>query len=146
MAHHVDARKDGADGMLLPPARTIGFNPKLTINDSLLAQSYVECYDVSYPEALVRIGDEVRELRQHLENDGCYELHGIGVISLNGEGRYEFEPCEAGVLTPSLYGLSGFEMQSLRELNERQDKEVEDKLHSTKLLDIDQDSDRECLQ
>ena len=138
MAHHVDARKDGEDGMLLPPARTIGFNPKLTINDSLLAQSYVECYDVSYPEALVRIGDEVRELRQHLENDGCYELHGIGVISLNGEGRYEFEPCEAGVLTPSLYGLSGFEMQSLRELNERLDKESENKLHGTKLLDIDQ--------
>lgn len=116
MAHHVDARRDGADGMFLPPARTIGFNPKLTINDSLLAQSYVECYDISYPEALRRIVDEVRELRQHIENDGYYELHGIGVISLNSEGRYVFEPCEAGILTPSLYGLSGFEILSLREI------------------------------
>ena len=106
----------GADGMFLPPARTIGFNPKLTINDSLLAQSYVECYDISYPEALRRIVDEVRELRQHIENDGYYELHGIGVISLNSEGRYVFEPCEAGILTPSLYGLSGFEILSLREI------------------------------
>ncbi len=138
MAHHVDARKDGADGMLLPPARTIGFNPKLTINDSLLAQSYVECYDVSYPEALVRISDEVRELKQHLENDGSYELHGIGVISLNGEGRYEFEPCEAGVLTPSLYGLSGFEMQLLRELDDRLEKDGENKSYSAKHLDVDQ--------
>lgn len=117
MAHHVDARRDGADGMFLPPARTIGFNPKLIINDSLLAQSYVECYDISYPEALRRIVDEVRELRQHIENDGYYDLHGIGVISLNSEGRYEFEPCEAGLLTPSLYGLSGFEVLSLRELD-----------------------------
>lgn len=117
MAHHVEARKDGADGMFLPPSRTIGFNPKLTLNDSLLAQSYVECYDVSYPEALRRIEDEVRELRQHIENDGCYELHGIGVVSLNGDGHLVFEPCEAGILTPSLYGLSGFEMLSLDEMN-----------------------------
>lgn len=138
MAHHVDARKDGADGMLLPPARTIGFNPKLTINDSLLAQSYVECYDISYPEALVRIDDEVRELRQHLENDGSYELHGIGVISLNREGRCEFEPCEAGILTPSLYGLSGFGMFSLRELSEKDEASNVKKAQSARLVDIDQ--------
>lgn len=135
MAHHVDARRDSADGMLLPPARTIGFNPKLTINDSLLAQSYVECYDISYPEALVRIGDEVRELKQHLENDGSYELHGIGVVSLNGEGHYVFEPCEAGVLTPSLYGLSGFEMRSLAELDEAREKANGNELQSANRMD-----------
>ena len=135
MAHHVDARKDSADGMLLPPARTIGFNPKLTINDSLLAQSYVEYYDISYPEALVRIGDEVRELKQHLENDGSYELHGVGVVSLNGEGHYVFEPCEAGVLTPSLYGLSGFEMQSLAELEEKREKSNGNELRGANLMD-----------
>lgn len=137
MAHHVEARKDGEDGMLLPPSRTIGFNPKLTINDSLLAQSYVECYDISYPEALVRIEDEVRELVQHLENDGSYELHGIGVVSLNGEGCYEFDPCEAGVLTPSLYGLSGFEMLSLRELNAKDEMTNLQKQQTVKLVDLD---------
>ncbi len=120
MAHHVDARKDGTDGTFLPPSRTIGFNPKLTINDSLLAQSYVECYDISYPEALRRIGDEVRELRQHVENDGVYDLHGIGQVRLNDEGHYLFEPCEAGVLTPSLYGLSGYDFKLLSELRENQ--------------------------
>ena len=41
MAHHVEARHDDSDGAFLPPLRTIGFNPKLTLNDSLLAQSYV---------------------------------------------------------------------------------------------------------
>ncbi len=118
MAHHVEARKDGADGVFLPPARTIGFNPKLTFNDSLLAQSYVECYDISYPEALRRIEDEVRELRQHIENDGSYELHGVGVVTLDDNGHLVFEPCEAGILTPSLYGLSGFGMPLLQELQE----------------------------
>jgi hypothetical protein len=118
MAHHVDARRDDSDGCFLPPLRTIGFNPKLTLNDSLLAQSYVEAYDISYPDAVMRIEDEVRELRQHLENDGSYELNDIGILRMNVDGHYEFEPCEAGILTPTLYGLSSFEMRSIADINQ----------------------------
>lgn len=113
MTHYVDARFDDTDRMFLPPLRTIGFNPQLTLNDSLLAQSYVEAYDISYPEALKRIEDEVAELRQRLENEGSYELPDVGVLSLNADHHYVFEPCEAGLLTPSLYGLDGFQMTPL---------------------------------
>ena len=62
MAHYVDARYDDHDGMFVPPIRTLGFNPQLRLNDSLLAQSYVEAYDLSYPEAVSAIEDEVREM------------------------------------------------------------------------------------
>ena len=62
MAHHVDARYDEEEHTFLPPLRTLGFNPQLKINDSLLALSYVEAYDISYPEAIQRIEDEVNEL------------------------------------------------------------------------------------
>ncbi len=113
MAHHVDARYDGRDNMFLPPLRTVGFNPQLQMNDSLLALSYVEAYDISYPEALQRIANEVAELRQTLENTGKYELNDIGTIILNEDGNYIFEPCEAGILTPELYGLGGFNMLPL---------------------------------
>lgn len=116
MAHHIDARKDKSDGSFLPPIRSIGFNPKLILNDSLLAQSYVEAYDISYPDATMRIEDEVRELRQRIEADGHYTFKGIGTISLNGDGNYEFEPCEAGILSPELYGLGSFEMSTVSEL------------------------------
>lgn len=116
MAHHVDARKDKTDGSFLPPMRSIGFNPKLTINDSLLAQSYVEAYDISYPEATMQIEDEVRELRQRIEAEGSYEFNGIGTVSLNEEGNYEFSPCEAGILSPTLYGLDSFQLKSVEEL------------------------------
>lgn len=114
MAHHVDARFDKDSNMFLPPLRTLGFNPKLDMNDSLLAQSYVEAYDISYPEALKKIDSEVAELKRTLEIEGRYELDNIGVIVINDEGNYEFEPCEAGVLTPELYGLAEVEIQSLR--------------------------------
>lgn len=113
MAHHVDARYDENDGTFLPPLRTLGFNPRLTMNDSLLVQSYIEAYDISYPEALRRIEAEVAEIRQHLESKREYELNDIGILRLNQEGNLEFEPCEAGILTPFLYGLSTFEMTPL---------------------------------
>lgn len=113
MAHHIDARYDETDGTFLPPLRTLGFNPRLTMNDSLLVQSYIEAYDISYPEALRRIEAEVAEIRQHLESKREYELNDIGVLRLNQEGNLEFEPCEAGILTPYLYGLSSFEMSPL---------------------------------
>lgn len=113
MAHHVDAKFDDRDCSFLPPTRTIGFNPQLTMNDSLLVQSYIEAYDISYPEALKRIEDEVRELRQRLESEGRYEMNDLGVLHINNEGNIEFEPCEAGILTPCYYGLGAFQMLPL---------------------------------
>lgn len=133
MAHHVDARYDMEDAMFLPPLRTIGFNPQLKLNDHLLVQSYIEANDISYPEALRCIECEVEELKQHLETQGEYELNGIGTLQLNEEGKIEFSPCEAGVLTPSLYGLNSFEMPQLAQQpatvsipNEEQDKEIQE--------------------
>ena len=113
MTHHVDARYDTGDNMFLPPQRTLGFNPQLTMNDSLLALSFVEAYDISYPEAMRRIEAEVAEVKQLLGCEGFYEMSGIGVLSLNEDGRIVFEPCEAGLLTPSLYGLGAFEMMPI---------------------------------
>lgn len=110
MAHEVSARFDEEELLFLPPLRTLGFNPQLKLNDSLLAQSYVDAYDISYPEALNVITDEVRELNQHLSNEGSYELNNIGKLYVNKEGNLTFEPCEAGILTPELYGLSSFEI------------------------------------
>lgn len=86
------------------------------MNDSLLAQSYVEAYDISYPEAIDRLANEVAEIRQHLENEGKFGLNNIGTIFLNEDGNYSFEPCEAGILTPEYYGLGGFDMLPLEAL------------------------------
>ena len=128
MAHYVEARFSEEDGLFLPPLRTLGFNPQLQLNDHLLVQSYIEAYDISYPEALRRVEDEVTELRQHLETEGQYELNDIGTLSLNEEGKLEFEPCEAGILTPDLYGLSTFEMPTVNQIIRQAAKEKEEEV------------------
>lgn len=113
MAHHRPARYDEADHMFIPPLRTLGFNPQLTMSDSLLAQSYVDTYDLSFPEAVKRVEHEVQLLKERLEADGKVELPDLGTLRLSSSGRYEFEPCLSGILSPRLYGLGAFEMPPL---------------------------------
>ncbi len=107
VAHHVSAQFDEADRTMLPPKTTVGFNQQLTMNDSLLVQSYIETYDYSYPEALRVINDEVTQLRSMIEEYGHFDINSVGRLSLNKDGHYEFEPIPAGILSPILYGLSG---------------------------------------
>lgn len=110
VAHRVEARYDEQEQLFLPPLRTLGFNSHLKMNDSLLAQSYMEAYDLSYPEAMDAIEDEVMELLRIMGNSGSYELNSLGRLYYDKEGRMNFEPCESGILTPEFYALSSFEM------------------------------------
>ena len=113
MAHHQNARYDESDHMFVPPLRTLGFNAQLSMSDPLLAQSYADAYDISYPEAVGRVESDVQHIKQELEHNGSYEFTDIGTLRLTESGTYDFEPCEAGILSPGYYGLSTFEMPTL---------------------------------
>ena len=115
ITHLKPAYYDKRDKSFVPPLRTLGFNPQLKMNDSVLVQSYIEAYDLSYPEALRRIESEVAELTDILENEGSYTLDDLGTLTINQEGKYQFEPCEAGILSPSLYGLGTFAFKQLKD-------------------------------
>ena len=114
MTHYVAARYDADDQSFIPPLRTLGFNPQLRLNDSVLAQSYVEAYDISYPEAMHKIEEEVKELKEILNEEGSYVMNNLGTLTVNQEGNYAFEPYESGILSPELYGLNSFQFQKLK--------------------------------
>ncbi|MGN0221340.1 MAG: SPOR domain-containing protein [Prevotella sp.] len=115
IAHHVVAKYDEQDGLFIPPMRILGFNPSLTsINDSLLAQSYIDTFDVSYPEALKMIEDEVSQLKASLYAEGSFKLASVGELKVNQEGRVEFYPDEYGIFSPSLYALPVIDIASIR--------------------------------
>ena len=140
IAHHVDAHYDEADRLWLPPYRTLGFNPQLTLNDSLLVQSYVEAYDMSYPDALRQIESEVEELKGILRSEGEFEMDGVGTLSVNIEGNIEFEPCEAGILSPEVYGLSDFSFKRLKDAKPL--IEVASKASKVKVETVEQDEEQ----
>ena len=116
IAHYQAARYIKEENLYLPPVRTIGFNPQLTINDGLLAQSYMQAHHTDFPDATRMIEKEVGELKKHLYQEGCTEMHGIGVLHYNIHGTYEFHPNEDGALSPTLYGLSSFSINRLEHL------------------------------
>lgn len=116
VAHHSKARWIGEENLFLPPTRTIGFNPQLKLNDGLLVQSYMNVYDTDFSDASKRVEKAVEELVNTLHKESKIEIHGVGELSLTIHNTYEFRPNEDGVLTPDLYGLSSFEMQTLAHL------------------------------
>lgn len=113
MAHHKVAEYDMEEKTFYPPQRVLGFNSQLVLNDSLLVQSYAEAYDLSYPEALRKIENEVEEIKQQIEIEGEYKFRGIGTVSKTAEGYYDFEPCVAGLVSPSLYGFTSYIMDAV---------------------------------
>ena len=116
IAHYQSARYVKEENLYLPPVRTIGFNPQLTINDGLLVQSYMQAHHTDFPDATRMIEKEVAGLKENLYKEGCAEIHGIGVLHYNIYGTYEFHPNEDGALSPALYGLSSFSISRLEYL------------------------------
>ncbi len=124
IAHYVPSTYDGSKNMFLPPKRIIGFNAQLTMNDSLLAQSFVEEYGISFPEAVTRIESDTVKLQNQLYNSGSYELAEIGTLTSTDDSNYIFTPSQTGFLTPELYGLSCFEFSVCNDAD-NEDKKAE---------------------
>lgn len=113
VAHHKVAEYDMEEKTFYPPQRVLGFNSQLVLNDSLLVQSYAEAYDLSYPEALRKIENEVEEIKQQIEIEGEYKFRGIGTVSKTAEGYCDFGPCVAGLVSPGLYGFTSYIMDAV---------------------------------
>lgn len=115
ITQYMHARYIAEEGLFLPPYRSVGFNQQLTFNDGLLVQSYMQAYDTSYPETVRLIDNAVKQLRNTITEEGKYELHGIGTLTQGVNGVYDFAPCEAGVLSPELYGLDSLPLATRTE-------------------------------
>lgn len=124
VTHHSNARRIEEEELFLPPTRTIGFNPQLKINDGLLIQSYMLAYDTNFSDASKMVERAVRELTDTLHHKGKAEIHGVGEITLGISGIYEFHPNADGLLTPGLYGLSSFEIRTLKAEAEKTEKRI----------------------
>lgn len=122
VTQYVPARRINDEQLFLPPYRSVGFNRQLTLNDGLLVQSYMQAYDTNYPETIKLIEDAVRRLKETLQTEGTYELSGIGTLTLGIDGRYNFAPCDAGVLSPELYGLDSLMLPEVSAIEKKQQK------------------------
>lgn len=133
VTQYVPARYVVEEQLFLPPYRSVGFNQQLSLNDGLLVQSYMQTYDTDYSETVKIIEDAVAQLKKELQENGEYELNGIGKLTLGIGGTYNFIPCEAGVLSPELYGLDAVNVADIKhtetESSTKKTKEGKSKIH-----------------
>lgn len=121
IAHQASAIRT-ADGVFIPPTRTIGFNPQLKLNDGLLVQSYMTVYDTDFSDATKIVEEEVSELIATLHKEGKVDLANIGELRYTIYDAYEFIPYSNKITTPYLYGLDSFEMEELSVLRKSEEK------------------------
>lgn len=113
IAHYQPSRYEESEGVFLPPIRTVGFNPQLTMNDGLLVQAYMQTYHTDFPDASRKLSKKVYELKEILYSEGVLEMSGIGTLHYNMYNNYEFHPLPNGILSPGLYALETFSMTPL---------------------------------
>lgn len=101
--NYTPARHDGLS-VVEAPKNELVFNADLTHNDGLLAESFMKTGKVSFDAAMLRIKNEVRELRQQLENRKTIEMGTLGSFTINPESHLVYSPGK--FVRPELFGLS----------------------------------------
>lgn len=88
----------------LPARKEIVFNPTLTYNDGLLAESYMEMYGMDFNEAQQAIRHDVSALLTTLDEAGELKLSTLGTLRRNDDGALLYDPADE----TSIYGIGSY--------------------------------------
>ncbi|MDE6378572.1 MAG: hypothetical protein K2K72_07500, partial [Duncaniella sp.] len=119
LVHESPSRYDEATGLLLPPSRTVGFNPAVTLNDGLLAQSVARRERISIESARSRVESAIESFRRQLQEVRTLPLGNLGDLTLS-DGAIIFEPSTTSAVSFSYSGLSPLAVSLLSETSESQ--------------------------
>lgn len=118
----IPARYDEEKGLFLPPYRQLAFQERLTTDDGLLVQSYMESDDLSYPDAVAKVNAMVRSVKADLTANGYHEFEAVGRLSQDALGNYHFTATaslDAGIGSPEFYGLSPVSLSPLTPIEKK---------------------------
>ena len=116
IAHDVPAYYVSEEGLYYPPSRSISFNASITMNDGLLAQSYMKSYQVDYARATHIIDVAVEQLTDMLDEEGSVTMPHIGTLTHDIHQSLQFIPDVAGIASPKHFGLGSFAIKELGQL------------------------------
>ena len=140
IAQVVPAYYVSEEHLYYPPSRSISFNASITINDGLLAQSYMRSYQIDYGRATYMVDMDIEDLRCTLEEEGKVTLPHIGTITQDINQSLQFFPEQAALPSPKHFGLGSFFIQELSQLQATETKSVEKPqsiiTHTKKTVDL----------
>ena len=113
MTMYVPAVHSIEEDAYYPPMRSVRFNADLKADDGLLDASICHTYGCTRAQARERVQTLVLRLRQQLLSDGQVDFGILGQFAQDEDGHISFEACQAGAITPQLYGLDSFSFPRL---------------------------------
>ena len=124
IAHNRQAEFNESENLFSSPARIIGFNPQLVMNDGLLVQTYMQAYNTDFPDATRKIENIVSALKEQLYQKGEVLLPNVGTLYYTMKGTYVFEPSSEKFFTPYLYGLDSLCLSPLQAVATKEEERV----------------------
>lgn len=116
IAQYQSASIVAEQNMLMPPVRTLVFNPSLSHDDGLLASSIARRFGMSYDVAMKRISEDVYAMKHQLNIGGEIVLPKIGVFRQNeADSTMLFEPFINGISNSKYLGLSLIDIKPIKE-------------------------------
>lgn len=118
IAHAVPAYYVSEEHLYYPPSRSISFNTAITMNDGLLAQSYMRSYNVDYAQAVYLIDVAIEKMRDILDEEGSVTIPHIGTIKQDIHQTVQFIAEPAGISSPLHFGLGTLAISTLAQLQD----------------------------
>ena len=105
--------------MFMPPHRTMGFNPQITVDDALLLSEYIDEQQFTYEEAGKALRKDVAKLRHDLSAKGIVRFGELGTFSMNVTGGISFDPAPNGIDDPYNFGFEPIAMPLLSQIDKK---------------------------
>ncbi|MCM1311006.1 MAG: SPOR domain-containing protein [Bacteroides sp.] len=88
--------------VVMPPAREISFNPAMTHDDGLLAQSVSRRLKISFARSREKVAAEVALLQRRLHTEGAVLLPNVGILRRQRGGHLDFVPESPWLVLPQI--------------------------------------------
>lgn len=92
LTHYVSASFTESVNQYLPPRKRLAFNEALRLDDGILINYIMLHESITRDGAMRCIAQYVSEIRQQIRTSGIYNLEGIGLLTVNEEGKLQFDP------------------------------------------------------
>jgi cell division septation protein DedD len=113
LTHYQAATFVESSGLYLPPRKRVAFNEALRLDDGILA-NYIMLHEPLTREGAQRhIARFVDELRQQIQDQGHFDLDGVGTFTHNEESRLQFEPSLRHNFFGDAYGMTALAARAL---------------------------------
>ena len=116
VASRVAAQIDTRRGVITPPRKELIFNSNLSYNDGTLSSYIAQTENISFDAANRYVLDEVRKMRNVLNNSGLLMLAGLGTMRAE-MGNMHFLADKNLNFLPESYGWAPIAVADLRRAN-----------------------------